>query len=724
VRSPFPRLQAVQRRGYFSRRCSTHAASLALAVFGLSAQPFVTPAAFAQEASAFGNAPDPLELPQPLIQQVGFNSQVELPQPAAPQSPPGGPVRVPGNQGNQYEENTSPGSGAFGPAQIRLPLLGGVTPSSGVTPHPSTAVLDRFKQFVDGTIDPENTLDLMQGRPRVLILKQSPLRVQLADDHVASYTIVTPTEISVVGNHVGSTVLNLWFTDSQGGRASVLSYLVRVIPDPEQKERLDRVYRALEGEINRAFPNSAIKLALLGDKLVVTGEAKDIVEATQILRVVSANATGGSRDRDTGAGSIPVGNLNVTAIPDPSGNLPQQGLENFLLRDINRNVVNLLRVAGEQQVMLRVTVAEINRTAARSIGLDFTVLNAAGTAVFSSTTGGLIPTTVTGMGSAAQLVGGNLPAIIDNGKVTLAIQALRNLNLARSLAEQNLVALNGQRAQFQAGGEFPVPAATLTFGAVGQGVSFIPFGVQMQFVPYITDRDRIRLQVGATVSTLAPNLGTTVGGAASGTSVPGLNTRTFQTTVELRAGQTFAVAGLTQNTFGATTVRVPFFGDLPFLGPLAGENQASHGEQEVVVLVTPELVHPLQACQTPPLPGADVFEPGDVEFYLLNRLESRRSYDNRSSVRTDCARQKRYEHCDDVFIIGAHGQANNCCPPAVECYPTPVPVPDPGVPLMHPGAAPTPADSGKGEAHLPLPMPPAPVLLPVPEQPKTEQPKP
>ena len=689
---------------------------MALTILGLSAPQWFTQSTFAQEASAFGNSPDPFALPQPLIQQAGFNSQVDTPQSAAPQPPPGAPVRVPAGQ---YEENARPGSSAFGPSQVRLPLLGGTAPSAGTTPHPSAAVLDRYKQYVDGTIDPENTLDLMQGRPRVLVLKQAPLRVQLADEHIANYTIVTPTELSVVGNHVGSTVLNLWFSVPEGTRQTVLSYLVRVIPDPEQKERLDRVYKALEGEINRAFPNSAVKLALLGDKLVVSGEAKDIVEAAQILRVVSANAPGGSRERDGGATEIPVGNLNVTAIPDLSGNLPQQGLENFLLRDVNRNVVNLLRVPGEQQVMLRVTVAEVNRTAARSIGLDFTVLNAAGTAVFSSTTGGLIPTTVTGMGSATQLIGGNLPAIIDNGKVTLAIQALRNLNLARSLAEQNLVALNGQTARFRAGGEFPVPAATLTFGAVGQGVSFIPFGVQMQFVPYITDRDRVRLQVGATVSTLDPSLGATIGGGSgsAGTSVPGLNSRTFQTTVELRGGQTFAVAGLTQNTFGATTVRVPFFGDLPILGSLAGENQTSHGEQEIVILVTPELVHPLQTCATPPLPGADVFEPGDVEFYLLNRLESRRSYDYRSSVRTDCARQKRYEHCDDLFIIGAHGQTNNCCPPCHECYPTLAPAPDPGVPLVHTGP-PEPVDSGKGEVQLPPPASPTPLLLPVPEQAK------
>ncbi len=720
MRSLFPRLRANERRGCRGRRYTTRAAVMALTVLGVLAPQCITRPTFAQDGSAFDSSSDPQALPRPLIQQVGFDSQIGAQQPTPAQPLPSGPVRVPASQ---YEQSAPSSSSAFGPTQVRLPLLGGTVPTAGTTPHPSAAVLERYKQYVDRTIDPENTLDLMQGRPRVLMLKQAPLRVQLADEQIASYTIVTPTEISIVGNHVGSTVLNFWFTDPEGGRQTVLSYLLRVIPDPEQKERLDRVYKALEGEINRAFPNSAVKLALLGDKLVVSGEAKDIVEAAQILRIVSANAPGGSRERDGGATEIPVGNLNVTAIPDASGNLPQQGLENFLLRDVNRNVVNLLRVSGEQQVQLRVTVAEVNRTAARSIGLDFSVLNAAGTAVFSSTTGGLIPTTVTGMGSSAQLIGGNLPAIIDNGKVTLAIQALRNLNLARSLAEQNLVALNGQTARFRAGGEFPVPAATLTFGAVGQGVSFIPFGVQMQFVPYITDRDRIRLQVGATVSTLDPSLGTSIGGSAGagGTTVPGLNSRTFQTTVELRSGQTFAVAGLTQTTFGATTVRVPFFGDLPIVGSLAGENQTSHGEQEVMILITPELTHPLQECATPPVAGSDVFEPGDVEFYLLNRLESRRSYDYRSSVRTDCARQKRYEHCDDVFIIGAHGQANNCCPSCGTCYPAPVPVPDPNVPREYTGPRPESIDSGKAEVHLPSPTV---QPIPVPQQPTSDPSKP
>ena len=173
----------------------------------------------------------------------------------------------------------------------------------------------------------------------------------------------------------------------------------------------------------------------------------------------------------------------------------------------------------------------------------------------------------------------------------------------------------------------------------------------MRFIPYITDKDRVRLVVGSTVSTLSVSTGATIGGA----SVPGLNSRTFSSTVELRDGQTLAVAGLLQNTFGATTNRVPFFGDLPWVGWLTSQNGVTASEQELVILITPVLVHPYDPKQVPCLPGSDVFEPGDLEFYLLGRLESRRPYDYRSGVRTDIHRMERYRHCVDVFINGPHG---------------------------------------------------------------------
>jgi pilus assembly protein CpaC len=179
----------------------------------------------------------------------------------------------------------------------------------------------------------------------------------------------------------------------------------------------------------------------------------------------------------------------------------------------------------------------------------------------------------------------------------------------------------------------------------------------LQFTPNITDRDRIRLSVQASVSTRSSS--TT---EISSSSVPSeLDDRTFQTTVEMREGQTLAVAGLIDTNFGGTSSRVPFWGDLPIIGRLGGYDQLTSGEQEIVVLVTPMLVHPMDHCKTPGVPGSDIFEPGDVEFYLGGHLEGLRSEDFRASVRTDFARQAAYMDCENVYIIGPKGPTYGCC---------------------------------------------------------------
>jgi pilus assembly protein CpaC len=236
-----------------------------------------------------------------------------------------------------------------------------------------------------------------------------------------------------------------------------------------------------------------------------------------------------------------------------------------------------------------------------------------------------------------------------------------------------LTTLNGKPANFQAGGSFPIPNSIVLPGGAAQSVTYQNFGVSLQFVPYITDRDRIRLQLNASVST--PSTATT---QVSGAQVPSqITQRQFNTTVELREGQTLTVAGLIQNNFSGTSNRVPFFGDLPIIGRAGGLDSLTSGEQELVVLVTPMLVHPLDMCKTPPLPGNDIFEPGDVEFYLLGHLEGRRSEDYRASVRTDFCRQKRWCDCDDRFIIGPCGTTYGCCKLGTCPCPSPCPNPPP-----------------------------------------------
>ena len=178
---------------------------------------------------------------------------------------------------------------------------------------------------------------------------------------------------------------------------------------------------------------------------------------------------------------MPINNLNLTlSAYDLLHADGSPGLENFMAAG-GRDVINLIRIPGEQQVMLRVTVAEIDRTAARTIGINFNLINKAGTTVFGQQTGGI---TVSGnvLSQTQSTTGGvlaNVPLILDNGQVPVAIEALKTLNYARSLAEPTLTAMNGQTASFQAGGSFPVPV----LGGVGSGSGVAPLS-GVQFVPY------------------------------------------------------------------------------------------------------------------------------------------------------------------------------------------------------------------------------------------------
>jgi pilus assembly protein CpaC len=580
---------------------------------------------------------------QPGLSPVGL----QQPAPVMPVAPPG--------------QLPPPNALPFGDDKVRLPRLQNNV--LGSTPAPTQRDLEEYRQFVEGVVDPRNTLDLIEGRARVILLKAIPTRTQIADEKIAAFRLLEPgTQMTMIGVKPGITVLNLWFQDpANKDKEKIISYLVRVFPDPEAKDRLEAIYKALEIEINKAFPKSRVRLALVGDKLMVSGQAHDVADATQILRIARANSPNqGGQGQGNAANRPPLATLGPTGQPyDPLRPDATPGVEAYQAEG-GPNVINNLRIPGEQQVMLRVMVAEVNRAAARSIGVNFSIINNQGTEVFSQRTGSLLAAAA-GAGGG----GGNLPVNLDNGQIPIAINALRTLNYARSLAEPNLTAMNGQTAFFLAGGQFPVPVVG-GFGAFGagtglQGVQFVPFGVQLSFTPIITDRDRIRLTMFATVSTRNDSAGTSIGGA----NVPGLNTRTFSTTVELREGQTMAVAGLIQNSLGATASRVPLFGDLPYVGRLFSLQLTSHSEQELIVLVTPELVHPLESKELMPIPGSDIFEPGDMEFYLAGRLESRRSYDYRSAVRTDIHRMLRYRRCEDIYIVGPSGHVEPPEPAAV-----------------------------------------------------------
>jgi pilus assembly protein CpaC len=633
-----------------------------------AARPTQPTAHYGNQFSPVGQ-PWPGSQPERLAQNTAATEVIRPGVPAAQGTQPSNTQQA-SEAPNRLQGVASP----FDPTQFRLPTLG-LPPGLG-TPEPTPEVQREYGQFVEREIAPENTIQVVAGRAKVIVLREKPRRIYIPDENVAGFQIVTDQQFAVVGKKVGRTVLNLWFPDPRNPNDSnkdhTLSYLIVVLPDPEraaldvleERKRLEAQVKAfeqalkvLEREIKEAFPDSAVQLSLVGDQVVVRGESKDVVEAAHILRIVGEHTPTSRRTK------VESKSVNVAFIPG----LGDEQAAVIAIRDLlqgNPNMVNLLRVPGEQQVMLMVTVAEVNRDAARSIGINFDLKQ--GAAQVGQFTGGLL-TALSSHGTTA-----NIPISLDNGQVFIAINALRTLNLARSLAEPNLTTMNGQTADFSAGGSFPVPTSVITNGGTAQSVDYKPFGVKLHFTPYITDRNRIRLKLGAEVSTRSTN--TT---QVSGASVPSnLDDRTFNTTVELREGQTLSVAGLIQNNFGTNSNRVPLWGDLPIIGRTGGLDKTTSSEQEIVILVTPILVHPLEQCKTPPIPGSDVFEPGDIEFYLLGHLEGRRSQDYRASVRSDFARQERYIHGNDMFIIGSHGTTYGCCKPSGPC-PGPCPSPCP-----------------------------------------------
>ena len=194
------------------------------------------------------------------------------------------------------------------------------------------------------------------------------------------------------------------------------------------------------------------------------------------------------------------------------------------------------------------------------------------------------------------------------------LRALREDGLFRSLAEPNLIAYNGQEASFLAGGEFPVPIVQGTTGAVT--VEFKEFGIRLSFTPTIAG-DVIRLKVKPEVSTLDFNNGITL----SGFRIPALITRRAETDVELRDGQSFAIAGLLANVSQSDRASIPILSAIPIIGALFKSKAERAEETELMVLITPRLVQPLEPDEVPPLPTDEIMEDGPVANRLGDQFE-------------------------------------------------------------------------------------------------------
>jgi pilus assembly protein CpaC len=459
-------------------------------------------------------------------------------------------------------------------------------------------------------IGESGTVTVRVRRSLLMRTKVDIYRTAVVDEGICDIVQFTPREISLIGRAQGTTHITFWFDDPA---TPPLTYLVKVEPDPTIIKNIEDKFQMLEDLVNEQFPDSKIKLVVLADKLLLKGQAKDSEEAAQILTIVRTQGQSlGAYSGNAGLGGWAGGVADSAA----TGVIPAAAA-GVLANQPTYQIVNMLRVPGVQQVALRVKIAELNRSAARGFGVNVAANIEFGDAVNGSKLllASLLNTNVAGSGSG----GASVIANISGDDASIGIRYLQQHGVIRLLSEPTLVTLSGKPATFVAGGEFAVPTVVGSVGLNAVTTDFRAFGAIISFVPTVVDKDRIRLQVAPEFSQINSQL--TVGGT------PGLNVRSATTTVEMREGQTLAIAGLLEDNYKATNV-----GDLPFLAKVFGRRDATRNETELIILVTPELVHPMEPEEVPPLPGFDVTEPTNAEFFLHGDIEGYPTREYRSTV--------------------------------------------------------------------------------------------
>jgi pilus assembly protein CpaC len=303
------------------------------------------------------------------------------------------------------------------------------------------------------------------------------------------------------------------------------------------------------------------------------------------------------------------------------------------------SVVNAMTVSASQQVMLKVRFLEVSRTAGRDLGINIYGTNASGTrgastglgnpsvTTGSPTTGGisLIQAAGTLAGTATGSPFGVVLANLVNGgaNIDILVSALEAKGLVRRLAEPDLIALSGDTARFLAGGEFPVPIASSGVGgAVTPTIEFKKFGVSLAFVPTVLGQGLINLRIAPEVSELDFSNAVTI----SGTTIPSLITRNAQTTVELRDGQSFAIAGLLQANGSRNISQVPWIGSVPVLGALFRSSAYQNSETDLIIIVTPHLVRPGTPAEHLATPFDQRLPSNDPDLFLNGQTEVPKDY--------------------------------------------------------------------------------------------------
>ncbi len=394
----------------------------------------------------------------------------------------------------------------------------------------------------------------------VVVESETPFaELSIANPGIADISTLSDRTIYVLGKAPGRTTLTLLGPD---GRL-ITNVEVQVTPDvAEFKERLRQI-----------LPNEPIEVRTANDGIVLSGTVSSIQKLDRALDLAQRYA-------------------------------PER-------------VSNLMMVGGEQQVMLKVRFAEMQRSVSKGLrgGLTATYSGGGGEAAAVSGGSGTFvtgPFGSTGFNLDPLAVGGAaLTGTVGDLALSVLLEALESKGLSRTLAEPNLTALSGQQASFLAGGEYPIP---VTDGEGGIFIEYKPFGVELTFTPRVVDKDVINLELIAAVSDIDP----TVSVQNAGFSVNGFRRRETVTTVEMRDGESFAIAGLLEDDFRDLADQVPWLGDIPILGALFRSAEYEREQSELVVIVTAHLVTPTRG-EALALPTDRIRPPTESEFFLFGK---------------------------------------------------------------------------------------------------------
>ncbi|MDP9053538.1 MAG: pilus assembly protein N-terminal domain-containing protein [Acidobacteriota bacterium] len=373
-------------------------------------------------------------------------------------------------------------------------------------------------------------------------------RVSVGFGDIAEAAATGPRELLLNGKTPGVTSLIVWY---EGGTRRLFD--VTVAPS---HFLADNRMEVIKGQIVRELPGQSVNLSFENDTVFLRGTVKDVTSAD---RAVSIASTLGK-----------TVNLLYVDVPPPA-----------------------------LQILLKVKFASVDRSLNTQLGVNI-VSTGAGNTVGTLSTGQFSPPTVTSGGTSSTVtVADALNLFLYRRDLNLGatIKALETKGLLQILAEPNMLAENGKQASFLAGGEFPFPSVNSASGGTPSvSIQFREFGVRLTFIPTITPRGTIHLQVAPEVSALDFTNGLSV----SGFNVPALTTRKLNTQVELSEGESFAIGGLLDNRTTDTLEKIPFIGDIPILGKLFQSKTISRQNTELIVIVTPVFVQPIPAGRTAP----------------------------------------------------------------------------------------------------------------------------